>query len=132
MKKYIFIALLFALSGCATTDNHPTQANIDKANKYCEIQVNRDQQSNTRNWFTRWLECKKERVMPFDIKLQPDKEKEIRSMYERLISMGVNVDWGLWPVQDVYKEWDKMKAAIGMRSCLLRVENKDGSSYCLK
>ncbi len=53
-------------------------------------------------------------------------------MYEKLINKGNNVDWGLMPVQEVYKEWDKMEREIGMRTCLVRVEHKDGSSYCLQ
>jgi len=83
-----------------------------------------------RNWFTRWLQCKQEHVMPYEISMYPSKEDQIRAMYSRLIKLGAGVDAGLSSVQLVYREWEKMQDDIGMRQCLLRVEARDGSSDC--
>ncbi len=123
-------AFSILLIGCATSGNELTKENIDRANKVCEAQIKADQLQRNPKWFTRWLECKKEKLMPFDIMTYPTDEEEIRAMYDRLLIIGKNVDLGIWRVQDVYKEWDKMKLEIGMHTCLIRISERDGSSRC--
>lgn len=122
------LALLTA--GCAVSPDDLTQENINRANKTCETQVKFDQALGMRTWFTRWLACKQEHVMPFEIKAYPDKEAQIRDMYTKLIDQGAQVDAGVIPVQVVYREWERIQIEIGMRRCLVRVENRDGSSQC--
>lgn len=129
--RHVSVSTLFILLlGCATTGEMPTQSAINQANKICEDQVNTDQGQRNPKWFTRWLECKKSRVMPFDIALYPAKEKEIRAMYDRLIYLGANVDMGFSRVEEVYAEWDKMQRDIKMKGCLIRLNAADGSSRC--
>ncbi len=126
-----FLLCIFLL-GCATNDLILSQENIDKANNACTQQVNLDVTLKVANWFFKWVECKKAKTMPFDLLIYPNKEKEIRSMYEQLILLSYRVDKGLMLVQEVYKEWDTMQKAIYMKQCLIRSSNADGSSECVK
>ncbi len=129
---WICFFVVFVLSACASHDKVLSQENIDAANEQCTQQVNLDRTLNVANWFTRWLECKRDKVMPFDIMVYPSKEKEIRAMYDKLIVLGFNVDKGIVPVQTVYKELDTMQRVIGMKQCLIRQVHADGSSDCVK
>jgi hypothetical protein len=126
----LLLCSLSLLAACANSPDLPTKENIDRANKSCETQFRFDQGLRMRNWFTRWLQCKQEHVMPYEISMYPSKEDQIRAMYSRLIKLGAGVDAGLSSVQLVYREWEKMQDDIGMRQCLLRVEARDGSSDC--
>jgi hypothetical protein len=124
--------VLLALAGCARDDELLSQENINKANDLCTQQVNLDQQLKVANWFTRWIACKKDKAMPFDIMGYPSKEKEIRAMYDQLMLLGQNVDQGTMLVQTVYKEWDTMQRKIGIKQCLIRQVQADGSSDCVR
>lgn len=124
---YCFTTLLI---GCATTEHSALKEDIEKANRICENQVTMDQARRNSKWFTGWLECKKQRVMPFDIVQYPSKEREIRAMYDRLLQLGVAVDRGIAPVESVYNEWERMEREINMKQCSLRIVQPDGSSTC--
>lgn len=128
----LFFMSISLLASCATSENNLTQENIDKANMICERQVNTDKALRVKTWFTNWLECKKEKVMPFEIAIYPEKEKGIRTMYDRLLLLGINVDAGITKVESVYEEWDNMEYDLKIKSCPIRINNADGSSLCYK
>ncbi len=121
---------LACLAGCASSDTDLTQQNIDLANKICESGIKNDQARKDPMWFSKWIACKKERIMPFDIAMRPDKEAAIRAMYDELAILAIGVDYGIKPVQSVYREWDRMQGEIDINRCLVRVEQADGSSRC--
>jgi hypothetical protein len=129
-RKILTLALLAWLAGCATSEHELTQDNIDRANKVCERKIKSDQAARDPMWFSKWIACKKERIMPFDIAMRPDKEAAIRAMYDELAILAIGVDYGIKPVQSVYREWDRMQDEININQCLVRVEQADGSSRC--
>jgi hypothetical protein len=118
------------LASCATSETALTQENIDRANKVCETSVKTDKLLGNPMWFSRWIACKKEKIMPFEIAIHPDKEQGIKAMYDELGVLAVGVDYGLKPVQSVYREWDRMQNELNINKCLVRVEQRDGSSRC--
>lgn len=126
----VIISLFLLTTGCASYEPPVKQAEIDKANNICTHQVNQDKAQYHPYWFTRWLKCKQERVMPFEILIYPHKEAKIRAMYSKLLEMGVDVDSGVSRVGPVYDEWDRMQAEIGMfkGKCVTR---RDGSQKCV-
>jgi len=128
--KILTLGLLALLAGCATSEHELTQENIDRANKVCERKIKSDQAAGDPMWFSKWIACKKDRIMPFDIAMRPDKEAAIRAMYDELATLAIGVDYGVHPVQSVYREWDRMQDEININRCLVRVEQADGSSRC--
>lgn len=118
-----------SLWGCASNEALPTRADFDAANKMCYARVKSDTRNRHPRWFTRWLECKQQHVMPMEIMIYPTKDHEIRTMYAKLIEMGKAVDQGRSKVEPVYGEWDRMLAEIGIPrgTC---IHYPDGSQYC--
>lgn len=128
---YLIYCFTIFLLGCAATEHSAIKKeDVEKANNICMNQMKVDQALRNRKWFTGWMECKKQRVMPFEILQYPSKESEILAMYDRLLQLGVGVDRGIAPVESVYIEWDRMEREINMKQCLMRIVQPDGSSRC--
>ena len=127
LSLYTCILLLF--TGCAPYLK-PTQSEYEHANQICIDQVNQDQALHTRNWFSNWVKCKQERIMPIEISFYPSKQDEIHAMYRQLRLMAIDVDTGRSNVQKVYDEWDRMQKEIGIKKGVC-AKFADGSQQCI-
>lgn len=119
------------MAGCATdAEMRLTQADFDAANKQCRAQLDQDTRLHHPRWFTRWLECKREYVMPMEIQVYRGKGRDIRAMYDKLLRIGTAVDVGLSKVEPVYDEWDRMQAEIGIYKGIC-YHHPDGTQRCI-
>lgn len=133
--RHIKIAVLsiaiLSMTGCSSTGPQYTKDDYKTASRYCLEGSNADKKARSRQWFTRWLSCSQERLMPIEIAYYPTKEKDIRQMYERLFVLAKDVDSGKSRVEPVYAEWDRMMDEIKMAPCRIKVVGRDGSEECL-
>lgn len=118
------------LAGCASSDQRPSQADFDIANNKCFAQANFQKSVRHPHWFTNWLQCKQDNVMPMEFLVYPGKEEQIRAMYSKLLKLGVAVDQGQSKVEPVYEEYDRMEAAIGMYKGVC-FHYQDGTQQCV-
>jgi hypothetical protein len=72
------------MAGCSNMGPQYTKDDYKVANKYCLDQSNADKREMNRQWFTRWMSCAQERIMPIEIAYYPAKESDIKQMYEKL------------------------------------------------
>ena len=120
-----------ALTGCASPTPKYSNSDYSDGNKYCSNQSNADKVARNPKWFSLWLACMHERIMPIEIYLYPDKEGEIKEMYTKLFVLAKDVDSGKSLVEPVYAEWDRMMDEIKMAPCTMKMVGKDGSEKCL-
>jgi len=120
----------FWLIGCASNEKRYTQADFDAVNEVCYMHANTDKQTYHPHWFTRWVKCKQENVMPMEIELYKGKEDQIRAMYSKLLKLGIAVDEGKSKVDPIYDEYDRMEAAIGMYKGIC-YHHEDGTQRCI-
>ena len=130
-KNSLLLCLIVLLAGCAGTSPRYSKTAYAEASRYCFDQAEADKRDMKRLWFTQWLTCTQERVMPIEIYAYPTKEADIKKMYERLFILAREVDSGRMSVQPVYAEWDRMRSDIKMASCLVKTVGKDGSEHCI-
>lgn len=128
--KVLLLLICGLVGGCSAGGPKYGRSDQAAANQFCRGQVEFDQSVGADKWFTRWLRCQEERVMPIEIYLYPGKEKDIRKMYEELLVLGQDVDSGHVDVQSVYREWDRMQAEIKMAPCTIKSVGPDGSEIC--
>lgn len=124
------IAVVF-MASCSNMRPQYTKDDYKAANKYCLDQSNSDKKAMNRQWFTQWMSCAQERIMPIEIAYYPAKESDIKQMYEKLFVLAKDVDSGKSRVEPVYAEWDRMMSEIKMTPCRLKVVGRDGSEECL-
>lgn len=117
--------------GCAVDQKRPTQSDFDTADEMCYKRANADKRINHPQWFTSWVKCKQEHVMPMEIVVYRGKETEIRAMYSKLLELGKAVDEGRSKVEPVYDEYDRMEARIGMYKGIC-YHHADGTQRCVK
>jgi hypothetical protein len=137
MRSPLSISKLLALGascavlfGCASGEERPTQSDFDTANEMCYARANSDKRINHPQWFTRWVKCKQEHVMPMEIVVYPGEETEIRAMYSKVLELGKAVDEGRSKVEPVYDEYDRMEAKIGMYKGIC-YHHADGTQRCV-
>jgi hypothetical protein len=116
--------------GCASGKKRPTQADFDTVNEMCYAHANADKRINHPQWFTRWVGCKQEHVMPMEMVVYLGKEAEIRAMYSKLLELGKAVDEGRSKVEPVYDEYDRMEAGIRMYKGIC-YHHADGTQRCI-
>lgn len=132
--KKLILPILFIMSfwlvGCASNQKLLTQNDFDTANEKCYVRANSDKQISHPHWFTRWVKCKQENVMPMEFEVYKGKEDQIRAMYSRLLELGIAVDEGRSKVEPVYDEYDRMEAAIRMYKGIC-YQHEDGTQRCI-
>lgn len=122
--------LLGALQlGCATSAKTYEIEDLKLAAKACYESAYADQKACVRNWFTRYLDCRRQRVMPIEIYAYR-KEIAVRAIYDDMYKVAPMVDGGTMPVKSAYDRWDRMiEERLGTR-CLLKVAQQDGGGRC--
>jgi len=131
MQVFLPSLCLVLLAGCTGTGPRYSKTAYAEASRYCFDAAEADKREMKRRWFTQWLACTQERVMPIEIDAYPAKEADIRKMYDRLFILGREVDAGRMKVEPVYAEWDRMKDDIRMAPCLVKSVGRDGSEHCI-
>lgn len=129
--SYRIAILLGSLQfGCGTPGQADTNDDFKQAAKWCYDQAYRDQKAKAPNWFTRYLDCRRVRVMPIEIYAYR-KEADIRAIYEEMYKVAPLVDKGAMAVDSAYERWDQMKAERLGTSCGLKIEQRDGGGECV-
>jgi hypothetical protein len=127
-RVYIRIALLLITSAC-TSQVPLTQANIDKAELACKDQLEANRQAHTGGLLEKFMKCRTEKVMPFELRMYRSKAK-IRDMYAELEILAARYDRHEIPLKQVYDTWDQRKIDIGMNQSILCVNTLDGGQTC--
>lgn len=126
------VMALFAqlLSGCATPGDTYTNEDFKRASRFCYDQAYANQRARTSDWFTRYLDCRRERVMPIEIYAYR-KETEVRELYDEMYKLAPLVDGGKMSAKSAYERWDQLTAERLGTNCALRIEKRDGGDHCV-
>lgn len=68
--------------------------------------------------------------MPIEIYANPNKQEEIKFIYNRIHELAIGVDNGLLKSEAMFAELEQMQKVLLHRTCLLKIVDKDGSQRC--
>lgn len=134
MKKLNAVLLVCPLSllACATGGGTYTNADFKRESRFCYDQAFVDQRARVSDWFGRYLDCRRVRVMPIEIYAYgPGKERELRDVYEEMDKLAPLVDSGKMSVKSAYERWDQLNEERLRTTCVLRIQQRDGGERCL-
>jgi len=105
---------LIMLSGCVSGGRQYSESDYPEVNVFCNEQANANKKAMHPHWFTQWLSCQRERVMPMDICAYPSKQDETVKMYDRLFVLAPEVDSGSVHIEVANKEMERMMIEMGI------------------
>lgn len=126
----LFAGMVF-LAGCGSTAPRYTKQDLEAVKLACTRQAHTEREAKVANWFTRWLGCLNERVLPIEIELNHANESEIRRVYEKSSALAPKVDSGEMSLRSYNAEMQEFKEGLFNIRCLVSVEQTDGSERCI-
>jgi len=132
LNLIFFLKVFILASGCSALKQRYSQDDIEKNFAYCTTQSQKNQRHKDSDWFMKDAICLRTRVMPAQIYLHQEKEKEIEAIYENLMKLAESVSSKKIDIDQAYAEWDKtIREQLQLR-CFLSSINNSGQKRCVR
>lgn len=117
-------------AGCASTvETEYTREQFGRAVKWCHDTARMEQVLNPDTWFSRFVACRREHVMPIEI-LVFQREVEVREMYDELGKIAPLVDKKQISSRSGLMKWHQlMREKLGI-DCAITIEQANGEGQC--
>jgi len=122
--------LLLLAAGCANTVNTEyTAEQFARATKWCHDNARMDQVLQPDAWFSRFVACRREHVMPFETQVFR-REKEVGEMYDELARIAPLVDKKQVSARSAMMKWQQLMREKLAIDCAIIIEHADGGGQC--
>ncbi|NMG65128.1 hypothetical protein GPA19_09235 [Azoarcus indigens] len=121
--------MLLLAAGCAHAEHEYTAEQFVRATKWCHDNARMDQGLQPDAWFSRFVACRREHVMPFEIQVFR-REKEVGEMYDELARIAPLVDKKQVSARCAMMKWQQLMQEKLAIDCAITVEHADGGGQC--
>lgn len=129
---HLILLLLCSLVGaCAILPQRYTHDDAQQAGMACQKQSIIDSTHNKKDWILKAAICLEVTVLPIQVYLHKEKEKELRQIFSTFKEQARLVSEGKTSLDDAYVVWDKtLREQMELR-CFVSTQQANGKIRCV-